>query len=240
MLLYHFFFNWRGHSCLKYLCSSYNTKGYCGFHSFWDLWEGCSIPSAGTSPPPHLASLLCTQTCSQAPAWDWGPVNLCQALSGCGTPNGSMLNVFALISADSRLYKESLSGTVSVSLLVTDSPFLILQQVKRKLHCPYFSTAGLDGHWHGMMCFWNIIVWKPIKIWPAGCQVNILQHSEQKTLIFQPLRKMDWMHAWICLICMEEVSKSVLETVPLFIAFITSHHPCLGAWKTEWGIQETD
>lgn len=54
--------------------------------------------------------------------------------------------MFALISADSRLYKESLSGTVSVSLLVTDSPFLILQQVKRKLHCPYFSTAGLDGH----------------------------------------------------------------------------------------------
>lgn len=57
-----------------------------------------------------------------------------------------MLNVFALISADCRVYKELVSGTVSVCLWVIDSPFplfLILQQVlkTKKTILPIFHQS---------------------------------------------------------------------------------------------------
>lgn len=140
------------------------------FHSPWGLW-GCSHPAAAalnlSDLPwlPHLdCLLLCMKHCFQAPVRDRGHVNFCQALSGCGAANGSMLNAFALISADCRVYKERLSGTVSVCLLVIDSPsfhcFVSFSKVEKtntghfsqRLDCIYYdmlwcvSEAALFGN----------------------------------------------------------------------------------------------
>lgn len=72
-------------------------------------------------------------------------MNLCQALNGCGAANGSMLNAFALISADSTVYKELVSGTVSVCLSVIDSPFfhcfLSFSEIKKKTILPIFHQS---------------------------------------------------------------------------------------------------
>lgn len=83
-----------------------------------------------------------------------------------------MLNAFALISADCAVYKESVSGTVSVCLSVIDSPFfrcfLSFSKILKNLYCPFFTRAGLYTLWHVMMCFWDSAVWKCIKIWSAA------------------------------------------------------------------------
>lgn len=150
-----FFFALTGAQLSKYynpLCTSCNTNPFANF-SHCGVWgrftsTSCGVECAWLGALPHLAppTHTCTQPCFQAPEWDQDPVNFCQALSGCGAANGTMLNVFALMSTDCVVYKELVSGAVSICLSIIDSPFpplfpILQRDQRRKNYTAHFSPG---------------------------------------------------------------------------------------------------
>lgn len=150
--------HWWDYRCLNVtkLCVHHVTHGdYCGFVNF-SLGMGslgrltsssCSVKSAWPGALPHLASPPpYTQQSFHPVERDQGPVNVCQGLSGCRAANGSMLNAFALISADWSLLRIDFWYCLLLlhfnrSTFLKKKKFSSFSSLKKKNHCLCFSRA---------------------------------------------------------------------------------------------------